>query len=133
MEFKCDECNKSYKSYQSRWNHVNRYHNKSVISQNKPLDKSNNKPIISYNNIIVNNNIKMPNSEIQYDVTQDIDTNILNIKNEIQMCKNIIDNNIIDNNKIINISGINNRYQIKKLIKQKKEQISSQENRLIYF
>ena len=26
MNFKCEHCNKSFKSYQSRWNHVNRYH-----------------------------------------------------------------------------------------------------------
>jgi hypothetical protein len=30
MEFKCEHCNKQFKSYQSRWNHVNRYHNNTV-------------------------------------------------------------------------------------------------------
>ena len=25
MEFKCEHCNKSYKSYQSRWNHIKKY------------------------------------------------------------------------------------------------------------
>jgi hypothetical protein len=38
MEFKCDQCNKSYKSYQSRWNHVNRYHNN--ITLKKPSETS---------------------------------------------------------------------------------------------
>ncbi len=33
MEFKCDHCNKSYKSYQSRWNHIKRYHC-NTLSQN---------------------------------------------------------------------------------------------------
>jgi len=38
MEFKCDQCNKSYKSYQSRWNHINRYHNN--ITLKKPSETS---------------------------------------------------------------------------------------------
>jgi hypothetical protein len=30
MDFNCKICNKSYKSYQSRWNHINKYHNTNV-------------------------------------------------------------------------------------------------------
>jgi hypothetical protein len=52
MEFICDYCNKSYKSYQSRWNHINKYHNKPEVSHNKSNDKSGYKPNISQNNII---------------------------------------------------------------------------------
>ena len=33
MEFNCEHCNKSYKSYQSRWNHVNRYHNNTTLKK----------------------------------------------------------------------------------------------------
>ncbi len=31
MEFKCEQCNKSYKSYQSRWNHVKKCHKDCVV------------------------------------------------------------------------------------------------------
>jgi hypothetical protein len=32
MDFTCNICNKSYKSYQSRWNHVNKYHTNDVTN-----------------------------------------------------------------------------------------------------
>jgi len=45
MEFKCDICNKVYKSYQSRWNHVNKNHStnvtKPVTNVTKPVTKCN--------------------------------------------------------------------------------------------
>ena len=31
MEYKCEYCNKLYKSYQSKWNHINRYHSNNII------------------------------------------------------------------------------------------------------
>ena len=43
MEFLCNICNKNYKSYQSRWNHMNKFHTPD-ISQNKAYDKPNDKP-----------------------------------------------------------------------------------------
>lgn len=30
MEYKCNVCNKIYSSYQSRWNHINKYHNNDI-------------------------------------------------------------------------------------------------------
>jgi len=56
MEYKCEYCNKLYKSYQSKWNHINRYHqteNKPIINQNQ----SNNKSNISQNQYIDKPNI----------------------------------------------------------------------------
>ena len=41
MDFKCDHCNKSFKSYQSRWNHVNRYH-KNINIQELDINIHNN-------------------------------------------------------------------------------------------
>ena len=43
MDFQCNICNKNYKSYQSRWNHMNKFHT-SNISQHKAYDKPNDKP-----------------------------------------------------------------------------------------
>jgi hypothetical protein len=34
MEYKCEYCNKTYSSRQSRWNHVNKYHNDKVVINN---------------------------------------------------------------------------------------------------
>ena len=31
MEFKCEYCEKLYKSYQSRWNHIKKYHNDTCV------------------------------------------------------------------------------------------------------
>ena len=47
MDFKCNHCNKSYKSYQSRWNHINRYHNNST-HLNPPILP----PIPTKNNVV---------------------------------------------------------------------------------
>jgi len=46
MDFKCEHCNKSYKSYQSRWNHINRYHISKVskkVSESKDDGKDKSK------------------------------------------------------------------------------------------
>ena len=43
MDFQCNICNKNYKSYQSRWNHMNKFHTPD-ISQNKAYDKPHDKP-----------------------------------------------------------------------------------------
>jgi hypothetical protein len=46
MEFTCEHCNKPFKSYQSRWNHVNKYHKKSVsekVSESKGVGKDKSK------------------------------------------------------------------------------------------
>ena len=61
MDFKCNYCNKNYASYQSRCNHIRRYH-KSEVSQNKSegkLDsKSEGKSKVSIKKIIEDKNYK---------------------------------------------------------------------------
>ncbi len=42
MEFNCDKCNKTYKSYQSRWNHIKKSHNEQVTQSNHESNHSGN-------------------------------------------------------------------------------------------
>ena len=42
MEFSCKHCNKQFKSYQSRWNHINKFHSSMVrekVSESKDVGK----------------------------------------------------------------------------------------------
>jgi hypothetical protein len=53
MEYTCKHCNKGYASYQSRCNHIRRYHKSKLSidkSDSKKDDKSTNKPNISMKN-----------------------------------------------------------------------------------
>ncbi len=52
MDFKCNHCNKSYKSYQSRWNHINRYHQNVVVNK-----------VVNVVEPVVNNVVKKDNNE----------------------------------------------------------------------
>ena len=40
MEFRCNTCNKQYKSYQSLWNHNKRYHNTEIAKSNPEVTMS---------------------------------------------------------------------------------------------
>ena len=41
MEFNCEYCNKTYKSYQSRWNHIKKYHKDGVVKDVVNVVKNN--------------------------------------------------------------------------------------------
>lgn len=40
MEFKCNQCNNIYKSYQSRWNHIKKHHTKVVVNSSTTPEKN---------------------------------------------------------------------------------------------
>jgi hypothetical protein len=80
MEFKCNHCKKLYKSYQSRWNHINKIHksqcnpnvnqsnpgcNPNVIQSN-PKHKMNNKQNINIENKEDSYNCVYCNKKFQY-------------------------------------------------------------------
>jgi hypothetical protein len=107
-DFHCKVCNKYYLSYQSLWNHNNKFHNTNV-STNIPC-VSNNIPIVSniiptVNNIKADQQLKINNNESklhcsicnkQFSSTQN------RWKHENRVCKNKLDNSNKINDEIKN-------------------------------
>ena len=57
MEYNCNICNKLYKSYQSLWNHNNKFHN----TINNEITNNNNLLTVNNNLLTVNNNLLTSN------------------------------------------------------------------------
>ena len=92
MEFKCDYCNKIYKSYQSRWNHIKKYHNSDVNIVNNNVNKN------VYNLENVNNFVNNVNNKTgcKY-CNKSFSTRQSKSRHENYFCKNI---NSEENNEI---------------------------------
>lgn len=86
-KFKCNECNKYYKSYQSLWNHKKKIH--PIISSNIPILSSNgenNIPILSSN---IPTKIKIKKTDqTQCDYCNKMLSSYKNLHRHIQKCKN---------------------------------------------
>ncbi|MBU3733943.1 MAG: hypothetical protein FGM30_05525 [Candidatus Fonsibacter sp.] len=111
MDFKCNHCDKCFKSYQSRWNHINIKHK--LSSSSKSSNSSSNilecrycnKKLSRIDNLKRHENNCKSKNEI---LNQTTNNNINNQTNNIQNA-NTINNGIIDNKKIvINNFGQNN-------------------------
>jgi hypothetical protein len=110
----CIICNKNYKSYQSLWNHKNKYHKSEIITIgiykckycNKEFDKRHNKYYHQKNcNIKINDTNKqniVTNKQNIVTNKQNIVTNKQNIVTNISNT-NISNNNNNNNNQTINI------------------------------
>ena len=101
-DYICNFCNKIYSSYKSRWLHINKYHTKSDISQNKSIDK----PNISQNKSFDKSNISQNKSIDKSQIDDKYECKFCNKsykhfqsrwKHE-QKCK--VENNKIENSKL---------------------------------
>ena len=85
-QFKCNECRKYYKSYQSLWNHKKKFH--SIISPNIPILSSNgenNIPILSSN---IPTKIKIKKTDqTQCEYCNKVLSSYKNLHRHIQICK----------------------------------------------
>ena len=78
MSFNCKICNRTYKSFQSLWNHNNKFHNN--IQQ---IESSINNNLIDKNKIIINNNT----NETECKFCKVIFSNKSSLKRHINRCK----------------------------------------------
>jgi len=104
MEYKCNICNKLYKSYKSLWNHNNKFH-KNIINQNN-LSIT---PIITHDNLSINNlKCKYCCKIFAYNQGRWRHQKICKEKYDITINSNndIINNGIINNGIINNITNI---------------------------
>jgi len=118
MEFKCNHCNKNFKSYQSRWNHNNKYHK--IISPQSSTScpqLSTSGPHLPSIELQIKNNIcKYCNKELcnrksrwRHELNCKLNNN--NIKKQNQIAKNIVNgniNNTLNDNKQIIINNFGN-------------------------
>jgi hypothetical protein len=105
MEYKCELCNKEYKSYQSLWNHNKKFHEKNVknvINNVKNVNNTLKSLTCEICNKVFNNR---PAKSIHKKTCNK--SEIIELKEEINELKKIINNKQI-NNKEINNGTINN-------------------------
>lgn len=103
MEFKCNICDKQYKSYQTLWNHKKIKHtpkNNKIICElcNKEFTRNDN---LKYHK---NNTCKMKNNNIKINKLED---EIIELKNKITNISNNTLNNISNNNSNVNNGTVN--------------------------
>lgn len=108
MEYKCNVCNKLYKSYKSLWNHNNKFHKVMITQSNHFIT-----PKITHDNHSINKlTCKYCNKIFAYNQGRwRHEKNCkekVNCKQNISIHSNNINNGIINNGTINNINNINN-------------------------
>lgn len=113
MSFSCTICNTNYKSYQSLWNHNNKFHENNVISNKKIVGEFKcpncNKNFTRKNNM--NNHMKTLCAKKQ-DKTTELEKKLIKLEEEMQTLKNKPINNTTTNNTTNTNNGTINNINI---------------------
>ena len=91
MEYKCKICIKYYKSYQSLWNHTNKFHNnkQKINTKNVQVSQISQEQRQYKNDIVFTKNVLYPtisNKKVQMDNNENITKNVQTISTKVYNC-----------------------------------------------